>query len=175
MSTPATSMPSVPMPSARDAAITHLEFVRSMSVAVLNGFPAEKMTFQRTVSDNHPVWVMGHIASTDAWMGSQVDAPGTGVPAGYDKLFGMGSVPSPNPKDYPDAAEVRAVFDATRAALLKCLRAAPDEMLLRSLKEKTGGFLEHLLAGALLSAWHEGWHMGQVATLRKELKLPSAF
>ena len=159
----------------RQLVIAHLEFVRSISDKTLAGFPDDKLCHQRSPVDNHPVWVMGHIASTDMWVGAMLGVTGMTMPEGSDKLFGQGSKPSTNPKDYPPVAEIRKAYTQNRAALLAWYRAATDAQLGASLKEKSGGFVSTALDAALVCAWHEGWHFGQVATLRKDLGLPSAF
>lgn len=159
----------------RELAVSQLEFARSVSQMILNGFGEEQLCHQRSACDNHPLWVMGHIACTDVWMAGVMGAPGVTVPEAYSKLFGMGSKPCSNPKEYPPAAEVRKYFDDTRAALLAWYRAATPEQLALPLKEKTGGFAENPIDAAFKNAWHEGWHFGQAATVRKDLGLPSVF
>lgn len=155
--------------------IAHLEFVRSMSHKILAGFPEDKLCHQRSASDNHPLWAMGHIASTDVWIGSALGIEGMITPDNCEKLFGMGSKPTGNIRDYPPVADLRKAFEHNRALLLNWFRTATPAQLAISLKEKSGGFLEDPTAALLLSSWHEGWHFGQVATLRKDLGLPSAF
>ncbi len=155
--------------------IAHLAFSRSMSHKAIEGWPADKLAFQRTAADNHPLWVVGHIAGTDAWLGSVIGIPGMSVPGDAHKLFGMGSKPLPSAKDYPPLADLVAAMDNNRKLFIDWYQNATDAQLGISLKEATGGFLSDPVAALLLSAWHEGWHFGQVATLRKELNLPSMF
>lgn len=156
----------------RQQASSLLKFVRKISSDILKDYPEDKYAYQRTAADNHPIWVMGHLGATDFWVGGVLDVPGIKSPEGWDKLFGGGSKPTSNLKQYPPIAEIRAVFEGNRAALLNWLEGAPDSALQTSLKEKTGGFALDGLDGLHKIAWHEGWHFGQVATLRKDLGLP---
>jgi hypothetical protein len=107
------------------------------------------------------------MSMTDAWILKTVGAQCPATPDGWDKLFGSGSKPVNDPKTYPSIAELKKQFDATRAALLNWLEAAPEKDLAVPLKEKTGGFALDPVDAAFKVAWHEGWHFGQVATLRK--------
>ncbi|MCG3124035.1 MAG: hypothetical protein GIKADHBN_02476 [Phycisphaerales bacterium] len=154
-----------------DHALSLARFVRSVSDGMLRNWPEEKLTHQNTPHDNHPLWVLGHIANTDAWIGSVVGAD-VSVPASYDKLFGMGSKPSAQRSDYPSFAELRAQFDRNRAGLIAWFEKATPQQLAVDLREKTGSFANDPVDALLKCAWHEGWHFGQVSTLRRSLGLP---
>lgn len=152
-----------------------VRWTRVITLQLLNDWPADKWTFQRFPGDNHALWVMGHLAVTDAWIASEAGVAGAAVPEAYHKLFGMGSKPSANAADYPSADEVRSVFSEVRGKLLAWYESAGDAQLSASLKEKTGGFANDVLDAFNKIAWHEGWHSGQVATLRRALGLKSIF
>ncbi|MEK6703995.1 MAG: DinB family protein [Planctomycetota bacterium] len=155
----------------RQHVVSYLKWVRAISVSLLKDWPQDKFAHQLQPTDNHPIWVMGHLASTDTWIGGLYGIKGTEVPESYSKLFGPGSKPSE--KDaYPSASDVRATFERTRGALLAWLEEAPETVLDASIKEKTGGFADDGWDAMLKLAWHEGLHFGQVATIRKGLGLP---
>ncbi|MBL8763269.1 MAG: DinB family protein [Phycisphaerae bacterium] len=156
----------------RELTLSYMRWVRTITEGTLKDWPADKFCFQRTPEDNHALWVMAHLAMTDAWIAGEVGAPGASTPESWQALFGMGSKPGSDAKAYPSAAEVRKSMDANRAAVLKWLETAPEAALAVSLKEKTGGFANDVIDAFLKLAWHEGWHVGQVATLRKALGLP---
>ena len=159
--------------SPKQHATAVIRFARKISGDFLKDYPENKFTFQTSPADNHAMWVLGHLALTDSWIAGVVGAKGTTSPDGWDNLFGSGSKPVDDPRKYPPVAEVKKVFDANRAALLNWFEAAADKDLALQLSEKTGGFMTDPVDGMLKMAWHEGWHMGQVATLRKALGLPS--
>jgi hypothetical protein len=113
--------------------------------------------------------VLGHLAGTDAWIGGVLGAP-VSVSESIQKAFGMGSKPTPTGN--PSIADVKKAYADSRAALLSWLKAAPDSALTIDLKEKTGGFATDGIDALLKIAWHEGFHFGQVANVRKALGLP---
>lgn len=160
------------LPNPRQYAIDLVTFVRSLSESFIKDWPEGKWTYQPSPTDNHPLWVMGHIASTDAWLGGVLSIPGTEVPETYQALFGHGSKPQPMPSAYPAPLDVRAVFARTHAAKMRWLESASDAQLGIDLREKTGKFASDGLDAFLKMAWHEGWHFGQVANVRKALGLP---
>jgi hypothetical protein len=157
----------------RQHANSVLKFARKISMDFIKDYPENKFTWQATPVDNHPLWVLGHLALTDTWIAGVVGAKGVTAPEGWDKLFGQGSKPVSDPKKYPSVAEVKKLFDANRAAVLNWFEAASDKDLATNLTEKTGGFCSDPVDAMFKIAWHEGWHMGQVATLRKGLGLPA--
>ncbi len=160
-------------PSPRQHAIALLRWVRGASEMFLKDFPQDRFTFQPSKTDNHASWVLGHLASTDVWLASELKIPGVTIPESWSKVYGQGSKPVNDAAAYPKPAEVRAAFDKTRAAILAWLDTAPDSALTGDLKEKTGGFATDPIDMLLKIAWHEGWHMGQLASIRKALGLPS--
>lgn len=156
----------------RQYAESLLRFTRSISQSILKDWPEDKLAVQHHPADNHPLWVLGHVASTDAWIASMVGAAGITAPESFAKLFGQGSKPSSNASDYPPVAELLALFNQNREKLLAWLDSATEEQLSVSLKDKTGGFANDVTDAFFKICWHEGWHFGQVATLRKSLGLP---
>ncbi|MDX2017689.1 MAG: DinB family protein [Planctomycetota bacterium] len=156
-------------------ALSIATFARSNVETLLKDFPAARWTHQPAPTDNHALWTVGHLASTDAWLGSLLGAPGVSMPEGYDKLFGMGSKPVGDAKAYPAPESVLAVMRANRAAVLDWFAKASPADLARPLSDKTGGFMTDPVDGLAKIAWHDGWHGGQLAGIRKSLGLPNVF
>jgi hypothetical protein len=150
-----------------------LHWTRIISLKAINDWPTDKATFQTGPEDNHLLWTLGHLASTDAWVGATFKIPGAEVPEAYSALFGMGSKPVNDPSKYPPLAEVRGYFDGCRSAVRNWLDTVDDKTLAGSLKEQTGGFANDGFDMLMKICWHEGWHIGQVATIRRALGLPS--
>lgn len=157
--------------SSRQQTIEYLKFIRSISNGILDGIPEAKLTHLCSPHDNHPMWVLGHLAATDHWIAGNVGATGTTWPDGWNDHFGQGTKPVADGKKYPPAAEVKKVFEANRKAVLAWLEKAPESSLNVSLKEKTSGFANDPIDACLKLGWHEGWHMGQAASVRKALGL----
>jgi hypothetical protein len=155
-------------------AMSLLTWVRTVSESMLKDIPETAMTKLCSPTDNHPLWVLGHLAATDVWIADMVGAKGVTVPESYNKLFGSGTKPVADPKGYPKTAEVKALFDSNRKAILAWLEAATESQLAEPLKEKSGGFATDPIDAMHKIAWHEGWHMGQIATVRKSLNLKPA-
>lgn len=153
----------------REHAIALFEFTRWYTSNLLNGIHEDRYTFQPSPTDNHILWVLGHLAGTDAWIAGVVGAE-VNVPQSIRDAFGMGTKPTTTGN--PSIHEVKQAFESSRAALLAWLRAAPDSALAMDLSEKTGGFATDPLDAMLKIAWHEGFHGGQIANIRKALGLP---
>jgi hypothetical protein len=159
--------------NARQHAVALLEFTRKTSNDLVKGIPDDKLTFQPSPTDNHALWVMGHLAGTDAWMAGILNIPNMNVPESVLKTFAYGTKPTASGN--PSATDTRKAFDSSRAALMSWLREAPESAITMDLKEKSGGFATDTIDAMLKLAWHEGWHMGQVASVRKALGLPNVF
>lgn len=155
----------------RQHAVALLEFTRKISNDIMAGIPDDKLTHQPSPTDNHVLWVLGHLAATDAWIAGVLGIPGASVPESVTKAFSGGAKPSATGN--PPAADVRQAFKDARGAVIRWLGAAPDSALAVDLKEKTGGFATDPIDCMLKLSWHEGWHMGQVANVRKALGLPN--
>jgi hypothetical protein len=155
----------------RQHAVALLEFTRKISNDILNGITDDKLTLQPSPTDNHALWVMGHLAATDAWIASTLNIPGVNVSEAVTKAYSSGAKPSA--KGNPPVVEVRKAFNESRGAVMGWLREASDSALAVDLKEKTGGFATDPIDAMLKISWHEGWHMGQVANVRKAIGLPN--
>lgn len=153
----------------REHAIGLLEFTRSYSNSLLKDFPESKWTHQTCPTDNHVLWCMGHLAGTEAWLAGALGFDAK-VPEAVGKAYGQGT--EPKQSGNPPAAEVRAAFEGSRAAFIAWLKSASDAQLATDLREKTGNFMTDPIDAAHKIAWHEGFHFGQVASIRKTLGLP---
>ena len=156
--------------NARERALGQMEFTRSMVVKFVDGLPADRAC----EGDNHALWTLGHLASTDAWAAGILGVDAS-VPPAWEKLFGYGSKCVDDPKAYPPLAEVRTAFDEIHAKLVAFFTKATDAALDAPLKEKSGGFFKDGWDTMFKLAWHEGWHTGQLAAARRSMQLPSVF
>lgn len=156
----------------RQSGINFLKWVRSTSNLMLSDFPADKATYQPSPTDNHVIWVLGHLASTDVWVASELNIPGITVPESFKELFGGGTSPSPDALKYPPYVELKLLFDSTHDKLVKWYESAPESAMQIDLTQKSGGFTSDPIDMLFKLGWHEGWHFGQVASVRKALNLP---
>lgn len=155
--------------SARDQAVSFLEFSRWYSHGLLKGIPDDMYTFQPSKTDNHVAWVLGHLAGTEAWMAGVLKAGDFGVPKDIAEAYGMKSTPSPAVKHTP--AQLRDAFEKSHAAFIAWYKNADEAALSQDLSAATGGFATDPIDAAHKIAWHEGYHFGQVANVRKALGL----
>jgi uncharacterized damage-inducible protein DinB len=74
---------------------------------------------------------------------------------------------------YPAHAEVRRIHDEQYNRLLRAAQAMSDADGLSTTATDSGGFVKNRLDVLHKCAWHEGWHQGQISSLRRALGLPS--
>ena len=153
-----------------------LRFARKMVDDMAAGIPDERATEQIAGAYNHKTWTIGHLGDSNAWFASLIDGRPVGTPPGHESLFGMSSKPVADAGTYPSLDELRAHREATFNRLVAAVEALTDDELLNDPLDGDGaGFVNDKFDSALKAAWHEGWHLGQIAALRKGLGLPPLF
>jgi hypothetical protein len=160
-----------PTTSQRERAVAFLRFAHKMLSDFTMGFADEQLTAQAPGAANHVLWTLGHIAHTNDWIATKLDGQPMYVPDTYGKLFDNKSTPVPDPNAYPDISELRGQFDATFDRLVAAANALDDTQAAAPV-ESGGGFILDKLDGLYKAAWHESWHLGQIADLRRALGLP---
>jgi hypothetical protein len=159
--------------STKQHALDTMNFAHGMLNKMLDGIPADKAAYQIHATSNHVLWTLGHLAATYAWFVSAVDPGKTPkLPESYLTLFGGGTKPNPVASTYPALAEVRAAYDGAYSALAGVIGAINEKDLWSACATETGGFLSSKIDTAYKCAWHDGWHIGQIADLRRALGLP---
>ncbi len=136
-------------------------------------WPADKVTAQAPGQPNHCLWTLGHLASTYDWAAGVLDGKPSTLPEAYGKMFGMGSTPSADTKANPSLGEVRSHFDQSWARIQRIAQSMTPSQAEESVKEATQGFADTKMDLLYKLAWHDGWHLGQLTTLRKYLGLPA--
>ena len=121
---------------------------------------------RRTPTNLSPiVWQLGHLAQSDGGF-LQRGGVVSPAPASFAELFKTGSGGS---AIYPPLAEVRAVFEATQRELEKLARSAD---LTQRVDARNYGTLGEML---VFAAYHRGYHVGKMTTLRALLGKPRLF
>jgi hypothetical protein len=151
------------------------KYAHDMIVKMISDFPAEKAAFQTSPTDNHLLWHLGHLAIDYHWFASALDGKPAGTTDEEKKLFGMGSKPVPDAKAYPPLSELRKRFDAGWERMAAAAESLRDEDGAKPTMIESGGFLKDRLDVVDKSAWHDGWHAGQLSGLRKALGLKGVF
>jgi len=163
------------MISLRDHLISNLNWVRQCTEDILKGFPEDQFTFQTTETDNHVLWTLGHLILSDRWILEMVAGEKYEVPDSYEKLFGFQSKAAASPDAYPPIGEVRRYFDESRRRLMAWIEQADEEQLTKAVDDGGLGFAKTAFDALSKQMWHEGWHAGQIAPLRRALGLKPAF
>lgn len=158
----------------RDRAIALFKFAHGTTTKWATGFSDEQMVAQPTPTSNHVLWCLGHLAISNAWFASMVDGAPIGFSDEWDKKFGMNSKPVSDAGAYPPVSEVWAAYHKSAERIEDAARARTDADLAKPPAGDSGGFLSDRLDSIYKAAWHEGWHLGQIAEVRKALGLPSA-
>ncbi|MBL8876457.1 MAG: DinB family protein [Phycisphaerae bacterium] len=159
----------------RDHALRSLAFAHAITEKAIAGFPESKLTHQPSPTDNHLLWTIGHLTTTYAWFKSCFDGAMFPLPDSYNDLFGMGSKPKSDHAAYPGIVELKRHFESSYEAFIAAAKKLSDADLAQPPATETGGFCNDKLDALERAAWHEGWHCGQLCSVRKHLNLPGVF
>jgi uncharacterized damage-inducible protein DinB len=111
------------------------------------------------------IWQLGHIVTADAGYlrraGGTLDLPGT-----YRELFATGTG---GDAPYPPLAELRRYFEDVQRGLVGAARTADLSMAVEGQSYHTAG---EVLA---FVAYHRGYHIGKMTTLRALVEKPRLF
>lgn len=162
--------------STRQHAVETMNFAHGLLNKMIDSVPPDKAFFQHHPTSNHIVWTMGHLANTYTWLCSLLEKDSKAVlPDAFNGLFGHASKPLADPSKYPAPAEVRKVYDSAYRAFMSAFEKLPESDLWAKPEAETQGFASSKVDAAYKCAWHDGWHLGQVADVRRALGLPSIF
>jgi hypothetical protein len=157
---------------AKTGALAALRMSRGLFNQLIADFPADKAAFQPCPTDNHLLWFLGHMPFGYAYFAQVLGGKITDPPEAWKPLFGPGSKPEPDAKKYPPIAELKASFDRTFDEFLAIVEKMPVEDLAKP-PAISADWLPNRLAALHAVIWHEGWHGGQLASVRKALGLPN--
>lgn len=160
--------------NARERTIQSLRSARELTHALLNGMNDEQASHQLFENDHTVVWNLGHLAWSNAWIAGLLDGEPLHLPDVYAECFGYQSEPNTTAA-YPSFADVRTAADTTMDRLIAAVEHASDEKLASAPPDDLGGFASDLLDAASKMAWHEGWHAGQISSIRRAVGLGPAF
>jgi len=150
-----------------------LHWSRKTLLDLLDGFPPEKMLFRPTPSDCHALWILGHVALSDAWILNMILEDEQSLGDRW-KVFGYQSDLNEDADRYPPLAEVREQLERQRARMLAWLATASEADLFAPLDDGGIGFAATPLEAINKEIWHEGWHSGQLSLLRRAVGLGPA-
>lgn len=154
--------------AARNHVLKTLEFASGINKKLVADWPEGKLAHQDTPRDNHPLWTIGHLGVSNHWFASIFDGQ-PAVDAKLEATYGGKSKPSASAADYPSMAETMKLYDQGMARLKKALTSPKDPL---SKPKQMADWVSDTIHAAQLAVWHEGWHGGQLSTLRRSLGLP---
>jgi hypothetical protein len=124
---------------------------------------------RRVVEHANPmIWIAGHLTSTRfgmaAFLGGSQESP-------FGPAFGRGAQ-VPDESALPSAEEVLAVWrEASEIVMRRLADVTADQLAARAPRDFPIG--DKTILGALtFLTYHEGYHLGQMALIRKSLGLP---
>lgn len=169
---------------AQDLLADSVEQTKMLTARYLVGFDEGSRTRQARHLPNHVAWNLGHLALTMHRIAEHFDgaapperdfAPG---PRGGADRFGLesiafGSAPADDPGAYPVLERCVEIYNAACDRLARGIRASSASKLNESVKWGAGQLTLGLLAARMV--FHNGFHTGQIADLRRALGMKSIF
>lgn len=167
----------------QDAVASAIEMTKTLTGRYLAGFDDSSSVKQATNLPNHVRWNLGHCALT---MHRVAEKVGGGVlpdsdfatSAGDARRFhtdmvSFGSKPGEGAGDYPPLARCVEIYNAACDRLAAAMRALPEKRLTEEVDWVTFKVPLYLLV--LRMCFHNGFHTGQIADLRRAFGFKSIF
>ena len=156
-----------------------LEGLRVMTLETFKEFSASERLFQPRPDLNHPLWLLGHIATSEDHLILDWCAGRPQLPEEFNKLFAIRSRLLAAPSGYPPAEDIlRRLSEVLRAALGYVRDLLPEELDAPSLglaRLPEAAWRRFATKGKCLLGHmaHEAGHQGQMAYLRRMLGKPA--
>ena len=147
-----------------------LDASTNLTLALIDDMKDAPMTQPTSKGGNHPLWVLGHLAYSEANIVSHIIGGDENPLIGWKEMFGGGREPVAEADKYLPWDEVREEFDKVRARTLNLLEGLSDEDLDKPTKNCPPGREQMMgTVGAcfLILALHPVMHRGQVADSRR--------
>lgn len=159
--------------SAKARAIGAIKWTHQIMDALIADVPENMLTFQPAGCDNHVLWTLGHLATVYTWFAGLIDGQGSKLPDNYQQLFGYKSIPVADRGAYPSLADVRGQQQAAYDRLISAIENLKDADLAQPTATDSHGLAADKLDVVYRVIWHDGWHQGQISTIRRALGLKS--
>ncbi len=160
-----------------------VELSKIQMARYLAGFDDGSSVKQAANLPNHARWCMGHCAMTMHRVAEKVDGKGLpesdfSVEAGkagtfHSESVSFGSKPADDSRNYPPLARCVEIYNAACDRLAGATRAAPESKLMEQVEWVTFKMPLYLLIVRM--CFHNGFHTGQIADLRRALGFKSIF
>lgn len=158
------------MSASADTLIGSFAITDMLIPLVLNDLSEDDARFRARGEEGPSIlWTVGHLLHSRCWvlgtLGTKRDNP-------WSEHFGM--TPATDGADYPSISETLNAWEELRVELVRVLSDATEEELATT-PEKGWHEGQTVRDQVTFFGWHEGYHVGVIGALRKELgyKAPS--
>ena len=159
--------------SQRDDALAGMQMARDYTNNLLSDVAEDDWFRMPTEGVTHLAWQLGHLAVAQYrlmmfQLRGEVPSDGELIVLAYVTLFGRGSVPVPDPANYPPLTEIRATYDRVFAQAVEEVSRYSEQAL--NVPPQTPHRLFTTKLGAVIWApQHEFIHCGQIGLLKRLL------
>ena len=135
----------------------------------LKGLGREELLRRPADTVNPMLWIAGHMTVSRCSLAHLMGAKDEGP---WKDLFGRGAETT-ELKDFPDVSEIQAVWSDVSEDLIGRMENLRESELSSPVAPDSLRFADKTLRGVILfRAYHESYHVGQLAYLRKWLGYP---
>lgn len=154
-------------------AIDQIKFARSYTTQLIESFDESEWFTMPEGCVTHLGWQVGHLAMAQyalALIRTRGKEPSDAdfISNDFFRTFKKGTTPEPDASRYPEAAEIRAVFDRVHERALKEMASFNVAKLEEKLPEPHAVF-DTKLGSLFFCSAHELIHGGQIGLLRRLL------
>lgn len=151
------------------AHIHALQTARRMTTGLLEGLAERHGLHQPVAGGQHALWIVGHLALADDW--GLVSLGSARRLASMDRFF-AGSAPiAADASAYPPVEEAMRCLESAHEGLITRLGEIDEADLDRMTSGPIAAFAPDLATLLMSHVWHEGFHTGQLALIRRSLGL----
>ena len=153
--------------------IDQIESIREMTLSTFAYLGPHEHFFQPAAGVNHPLWLLGHIATSEDHLILEF-CNGQGLLSErYNELLGMGSKLLDDVSGYPAADEILGRLDLIHEAAVDYIRSADEAEFDKAPRcfdrfdERAAAMFATRGRCIWFHAHHEAMHAGQLAYLRR--------
>ena len=153
--------------------IDQIESIREITLATFADLSAEEHLFQPAAGANHPLWLLGHIATSEDHLILEFCTGRGLLSERHDELFAIGSKLLDDRSAYPPSEEILGHLASIHEAATDYIKSADEAEFDKSPRcfdrfdERTAVMFATRGRCIWFHAHHEAMHAGQLAYLRR--------
>lgn len=155
-----------------------LETSKAFTLGLIDDMKDAPLTQPTVNGGNHPLWVLGHLAYSEANIVNHIILGNENPLIEWKELFGSGNEVVADADRYPSLDELMKKFEEVRTQTLSVLEGLSDDDLDQPSKNCPPGrenFLGTVGQCFMMLSLHATMHYGQVADARRALGRKPAF